>query len=78
MIDRGSVNNYIEEVSTFIPFYEKEVNVSDPNDLVRFPGFGVWPFWYLEKFKNKIASWENASNISTISPPVEYREVRSM
>ena len=34
-------------------------NISDPNDLVRFPGFGFWPLWYLEKFREK------AFNLST-------------
>ena len=65
MIDRVSINNQIEEESTSIPIYEREFNISDPNGLVRFPGFGLWPYWYLEKFKNRKEIWEKASNMST-------------
>ena len=75
MIDKGSLNNYIEEVSTFIPIYGKEVNVSDPNGLVRFPGFGFWPLWYFEKFKNREESLERAPNVSTDEPTIEVRSM---
>ena len=74
MIDQASINNYIQEESTFIPIYEKEVNVSDPNDLVRFPGFGFWPFWYLEQFKNRKETWEKASNFSKEEGDIEVRK----
>ena len=45
-------------------------NVSDPHDLVRFPGFGFWPLWYLETFREK------AYNLSTSK--TEERKVSSL
>ena len=54
-----------EENTLISSFYENNDislgvrNISDPNDLVRFPGFGFWPLWYLEKFREK------AFNLST-------------
>ena len=59
------MNNHIQEENTPISnFDENDIllgvrNISDPNDLVRFPGFGFWPLWYLEKFREKV------SNLST-------------
>ena len=65
MIDIPDINNGVEKESTPIPIYEKEFNISDPSGLVRFPGFGLWPYWYLEKFKNRKEIWEKTSNLST-------------
>ena len=31
-------------------------NVSDPDALVRFPGFGFWPIWYFEMFRERVAN----------------------
>ena len=49
-----------------VNFLDKR-NASDPNALVSFPGFGFWPLWYFEKFR------ERAFNLSTIS---ERRKVK--
>ena len=65
MLDQVATDNLIEDESTSVPIYEKEFNISDPNDLVRFPGFGFWQYWYFEAFKKRREAWENASNIST-------------
>lgn len=39
------VDAYILDPST-------HVNVSNPNAPVKFPGFGFWPLWYWEMFRN--------------------------
>ena len=65
MIDRADIDHIVEKESTSIPIYEREFNISDPNGLVRFPGFGLWPYWYLEKFKHRKEIWEKSSNVST-------------
>ena len=70
------MNKYIQEETTPVSsFDENEIlvgvrNISDPHDLVRFPGFGFWPLWYLEKFREK------AHNLSTVD--TEERKVSDL
>ena len=70
-------NLHLQNEPTLFPMYDKVFNDSDPNDLVRFPGFGFWPFWYLEMFKKRRDEWLLNYNLSTADESIKVNQLNS-
>ena len=77
MNDYDEANLHLQSEPTLFPMYEQVFNESDPNDLVRFPGFGFWPFWYLEMFKKRRDEWLSNSNLSTADESIKVNQLNS-